>query len=94
MVSYIGLLITAIYPKFEIMTNIRDDKFLKAFDKRVRALRTQNGMSQYELSYASDIPKSQIVRIEQGEVNTGICSASAIARALSIDPKMLFEFND
>ena len=51
-------------------------------------------MSQYELSYASDIPKSQIVRIEQGEVNTGISSASAIARALSIDPKMLFEFND
>ena len=77
-----------------MITNIRDDKFLKAFGERVRALRIQNGVSQYELSYAFDIPKSQIVRIEKGEINTGISSASAIASALSIDPKMLFEFND
>ena len=45
-----------------------------------------------ELSYVSDIPKSQIVRIEKGEVNTGISSVAAIAKALKVEPKKLFEF--
>lgn len=74
------------------MTKIRDQKFLIAFGKRVRELRTAKGMSQYELSYISDIPKSQIVRIEKGEVNTGISSVAAIAKALEVGPKDLFEF--
>ncbi|MEO9802354.1 MAG: helix-turn-helix transcriptional regulator [Reichenbachiella sp.] len=72
------------------MTKIRDDRFLMDFGKRVRELRIEKEMSQYQLSYASDIPKSQIVRIEQGEVNTGISSVAAIARALKIEPKDLF----
>lgn len=74
------------------MTKIRDEKFLIAFGKRVRELRIAKGMSQYELSYTSDIPKSQIVRIEQGEVNTGISSVAAISKALEVEPKELFDF--
>ncbi|MEP4093820.1 helix-turn-helix transcriptional regulator [Reichenbachiella sp.] len=72
------------------MTKIRDDRFLMDFGKRVRELRIEKEMSQYQLSYASDIPKSQIVRIEQGEVNTGISSVAAIAKALKVEPKDLF----
>lgn len=90
MVSYMGLLKASFCLKFETMTKIRDDKFLKAFGKRVRELRIAKGMSQYEMSYASDIPKSQIVRIEQGEVNTGISSVAAIAKALKVEARELF----
>ncbi|NQX98482.1 MAG: helix-turn-helix transcriptional regulator [Flavobacteriales bacterium] len=74
------------------MTKIRDDKFLIAFGNKVRELRKEKEMSQYVMSYASDIPKSQIVRIEKGEVNTGISSVSAIAKALEIHPRDLFDF--
>ncbi len=78
--------------KFETVTKIRDDIFLKAFGKQVRKLRKSKGMSQYELSYVSDIPKSQIVRIEKGEINTGISSVSALSKALGVKPKVLFDF--
>jgi transcriptional regulator with XRE-family HTH domain len=74
------------------MTKIRNDKFLTAFGEKVRELRKKKGMSQYVMSYASDIPKSQIVRIEKGEINTGISSVSAIAKALEIHPRDLFDF--
>lgn len=77
---------------FATMTKIRDDKFLIAFGNKVRELRKEKEMSQYVMSYASDIPKSQIVRIEKGEVNTGISSVSAIAKALEIHPRDLFDF--
>ena len=70
--------------KFETMTKIRDDKFLNNFGKRVKKIRMEKGMSQNELSFESDIPKSQIVRIEQGEINTGISSVVAIAKALKV----------
>ncbi len=74
------------------MTKIRDDNFLEAFGNRVRELRKGKGFSQYELSYESNIPKSQIVRIEQGEINTGISSVYAIANALKVKPAELFNF--
>lgn len=80
------------HPKFEIMTKIRDNDFLIAFGTHVRKIRIANKMSQYEMSYASDIPKSQIVRIEKGEINTGISSVAAMAKALDVTPADLFNF--
>lgn len=74
------------------MTKIRNQQFLKDFGQKVKAIRIAKKLSQYELSYSSDIPKSQIVRIEQGEVNTGISSVAALAKALNVSPKELFDF--
>jgi len=47
---------------------------------------------QEELANSSDIPISQIGRIERGEINTTISTAYAISKALEIDIKELFNF--
>jgi transcriptional regulator with XRE-family HTH domain len=49
-------------------------------------------MSQEVLAFTSDIPISQVGRIERGEINTTISSAKAIASALEIPVKDLFDF--
>ncbi len=49
-------------------------------------------MSQEALAFTSDIPISQVGRIERGEINTTISSVKAIAHALDISIKDLFDF--
>lgn len=70
----------------------RDDRFITAFGKKVTELREKRGMSQYQLAYEADIARSQIIRIENGEVNTSISSVSALSKALNADPKEFFDF--
>ncbi len=50
-------------------------------------------ISQEELSYAAQIPLSQVGRIERGEVNTTISTVLILAKALKVHPKELFEFD-
>ncbi|MBL7885593.1 MAG: helix-turn-helix transcriptional regulator [Flavobacterium sp.] len=51
-------------------------------------------MSQEELAYSSDIPISQVGRIERGEINTTISTVKAIANSLNLPIKNLFDFED
>lgn len=74
------------------MSNIRDIEFIKAFGINLKKLRTENKVPQEELANSSDIPISQIGRIERGEINTTISTAYAISKALEIDIKELFNF--
>lgn len=74
------------------MNNVRDIEFIKAFGINLKKLRTENKVSQEELANSSDIPISQIGRIERGEINTTISTAYAISKALEIDIKELFNF--
>ena len=69
----------------------KDQAFITAFGKRVAEIRKSQGMSQYTLAYESDIARSQIVLIENGEANTTISSVLAIARALNVPINDLFE---
>lgn len=73
------------------MTKIRNDKALREIGVLVREERIRQGLSQYKLSYASDVPRSQIIRIENGEVNTTVSSIIAIAKALKVHPKELLD---
>jgi len=75
------------------VTKIRDDKFIKAFGERVKQLRKEKGISTYKLSYDADISRSQINRIENGEVNTTISTAKALATALGVSVKSLFDIS-
>lgn len=70
----------------------RDQAFITAFGKKVAELRKKQGMSQYTLAYESDIARSQIVRIENGQVNTSISSISALANTLNVEPIELLDF--
>jgi transcriptional regulator with XRE-family HTH domain len=74
------------------VNNVRDIEFIKAFGINLKKLRTENKVSQEELANSSDIPISQIGRIERGEINTTISTAYAISKALEIDIKELFNF--
>lgn len=74
------------------MTKIRDEKYLKALGKRIKEIRKQKGISTYDLSYESNISRSQINSIEKGDINTSICTLKALADALELKVKDLIDF--
>lgn len=74
------------------MIKVKDPIFMKQFGLQLRNLRIANKLSQESLAYASDIPISQIGRIERGEINTTICTVKVLAKALDVDIKELFDF--
>jgi len=73
------------------VTKIRNQKAINAFAKRIKALRKEKGLSQYQLALEADIDRSQIILIEKGEINTTISTIYALADALGVKPKDLFE---
>ncbi|WP_067037263.1 helix-turn-helix domain-containing protein [Allomuricauda sp. CP2A] len=74
------------------MTKIRDEKYLKALGKRIKEIRTQKDISTYDLSYESNISRSQINSIEKGDINTSICTLKSIADALGMKVRDLVDF--
>ena len=74
------------------MTKIRDEKYLRALGTRLRQIRTQKNISTYDLSYESNVSRSQINAIERGDINTTICTLKAIADALGLKVKDLVDF--
>ncbi|MGQ0829003.1 MAG: helix-turn-helix domain-containing protein [Bacteroidota bacterium] len=74
------------------MKYTRDKKAIELFGKQVMRLRKQQKISQKQLAFESNISDTQIRRIEKGEIATGISTIFAIARALDIHVKELFEF--
>lgn len=71
---------------------IRNEKFIKAFGKNLRKLRTSKGVSQESLAYEADIPINQVGRIERGEINTTLVTIKALAEALDVEVIVLFRF--
>lgn len=67
------------------------EKLLKALGKKVKALREAKGLSQYALSDESGISRSQIVRLENGDLNCTIATLLSIAQALEVEVKELVE---
>ncbi len=72
------------------MINIKNDKAIKAFGKKVRELRLSKGLSQEKLANLADVPLSQIGRIERGEVNPTLSTIIVLSNALQVEVKMLF----
>ena len=67
---------------------------MKRFGENLRDIRTNQKMSQEVLAYTSDIPISQVGRIERGEINTTISTVKVLAKALNISVKSLFDFEE
>lgn len=74
------------------MTKIRDEKYLKALGKKIKEVRKEKGISTYDLSYESNISRSQINSIEKGNINTSICTLKALANAMGLKVKDLIDF--
>ncbi|WP_343069110.1 helix-turn-helix transcriptional regulator [Hyunsoonleella aquatilis] len=69
-----------------------DKAFIKDFGANLRRIRKSKKMSMEDLSHVADMEYSQISRIERGVINTKISTVNALARALEIPVKDLFEF--
>lgn len=65
----------------------------KAFGDHLRKLRLAQNLSQEELANYSEVPISQIGRIERGEGNPTISTLYSISQALKIDLKDLLSFD-
>lgn len=70
----------------------RNDKFLKAFGENLRRVRKEKGISMEALAYDADMEIRQLGRIENGEVNTTISTVLALAEALGLEIRELFQF--
>lgn len=77
---------------FYIVNNVKDINYIKKFGEHLQLLRKSKKMSQEVLAFSSDIPISQVGRIERGEINTTISTIKVIAAALDIPVKSLFDF--
>lgn len=73
------------------MINIKDDIFLNALGKRLKAVRTERGYTQESLAYKADLSLSQIGRIERGTINPTISTLNHICKTLKVDLSYFFE---
>lgn len=71
---------------------IFDQKGLEAFAKRLKAVRNEHNETQESLSGKSGVALSQIARIETVRTNPSLSTVFALARAMKISPKELFDF--
>ena len=76
------------------MKYLRNEVGIKRFGKRVRQIRIAKNISQENLAYEAEIEYSQVSRIERGIINTSISQVFAIAKALNIEPWVLFKFDE
>lgn len=74
------------------MSNSRNEIFLKAFGLRLKELRLGKQLSQNKLSILTDIPLSQVGRIERGEVNPTLNTILLLSISLEVEPKDLLDF--
>jgi transcriptional regulator with XRE-family HTH domain len=65
---------------------------MRAFGTHLRTLRKERGLSQEELGWKADLELSQISRIERGVINTSLSQILAIATALKVHHRVLFDF--
>lgn len=75
------------------MKKVRDESYLKAFGKNLRKIRKELGFSMEQLALNAGVEYSQISDIEHGKINTTISTVHALAKALKIPEKILFEFD-
>jgi DNA-binding XRE family transcriptional regulator len=68
--------------------NPLSDQTLRLFKRP----RLTGGLSQQDLELIAEISKNQVGNIERGEVNITLITATAIAKALNISLKELFDY--
>jgi transcriptional regulator with XRE-family HTH domain len=78
--------------QFYIVNNVKNIDYIKMFGNNLQKIRLSKKITQETLAYASDIPISQVGRIERGEINTTISTVKALSKALNIHTKDLFDF--
>lgn len=60
------------------------DVFLKKLGLKLKELRENKGLSQFQLAIEAEIPKNQVGRIERGQINTSVYTLKRISDALEV----------
>ena len=71
----------------------RYKKEVLAFGKRLKALRLKAGLTQLDLEVESGISRTEISKIENGQINISIMSIVKLAVALDIELVTFFDGN-
>jgi len=69
----------------------KNQDFLNAFRKRVKALRLEKGLSMRALADVLNIDKNQLSRIEEAQINSSIMMDYALAKVFGVSLPSLFE---
>ncbi|WP_435625325.1 helix-turn-helix domain-containing protein [Flagellimonas sp.] len=65
--------------------------FKKKLGKKIKKHRKQAGLSQLKLALISNISRTQISRLENGEISTSVLTLLRVAKALQLDKEQLLD---
>ena len=71
-----------------------DRSILKAFGNRVKAIRTEQGISQEHLGQLAELDRTYISGIERGLRNVSLINIERLAIALNVEPSELLKFSE
>ncbi|MEP0987197.1 helix-turn-helix transcriptional regulator [Ekhidna sp.] len=74
------------------MADEKNQIVLIQFGKRFRQIRRAKDVTLEDLANRSGIAYSSIVKLEKGQINTGIANVIRLAEALGIDKKELMDY--
>ncbi len=66
------------------------EKLVLAVGIRIRQIRTDKGLSIEKLALLSGLSYSQVIRIENGKINTSIYQLYILARTLKVELNVFF----
>lgn len=84
-------LIVGVTVSLTVMQSLPAEQIQKQFGARMRALRQRKGLSQEELAHSCDLDRTYIGSVERGERNISLVNIHAIAAALGVLAKELFD---
>jgi transcriptional regulator with XRE-family HTH domain len=67
-----------------------DKQFLIDFGNRVKQLRNERKISQAQLAFEMGLHRSNVIRIEKGEIAATILTLNALAKVLDVPISSLF----
>lgn len=68
-------------------------KARKAFGKKIKHLRKQQGITQDQLAYESELSRSEIARVEAGTRGASFETMLALSKGFNIPLKELLDFD-
>jgi len=74
------------------VNKLKEKEFLKSFGRNLKSIREKKKITQSYLADTTNISRSQIIRIENGESNTTILTIKALTEGMNIDKKELLNF--
>lgn len=71
-----------------------DRSILKAFGRRIKTIRLEQGISQEQLGQLAELDRTYISGIERGLRNVSLINIERLAAALDVEPAELLKFSE